>query len=407
MPEIPRRNFLGQVGLGAGILAASSNLGLGYPANETINIGCIGCGGRSEYGLLPALKKIPDTRLVAVCDVWDENLEHGKKFAIPGALSTKDYSKVLDRKDIDAVIIATPDHLHVPILIDACKAGKDVYVEKPLTHYLSEGDVAIAAQNEYKRIVQVGMQHRSMPQFQKANELIRSGRIGKIHKVRLSWNRNRKLEFSHPRVDPKTVDWKRFLGAAREQPFHPYRFRHWRWFWDFGGGILPDLMTHFIDVAHFILDLDHPTTATSTGDFFQAKGVWETPDTIQTMLKYPEKSLEAYFEGTFSNGYGGAMIVFMGTEASLYLDRGRYELYRDEKRNRDKLEEFVPGQAGRGADYDPRVNGAEYHVRNWIDCIRSRKKPNAPVEAGVGSASATHMGNLAYLKGAVVHWDSL
>src|SRR5262249_1965961 len=134
--------------------------------------------------------------------------------------------------------------------------------------------------------------------------------------------RDRRAKFG---IDPKTVDWKTFLGSAREQPFDEYRFRAWRWFWDFGGGIFTDLMTHWVDVAHWLLDLDHPVKAISVGAFHTAKDVWETPDTVQTLLSYPG-GLQMHFEGTFANANHGARIEFMGTEGTLYIDRGRYEV---------------------------------------------------------------------------------
>ena len=188
-----------------------------------------------------ALAKIPGVRMAAVCDVWDTNLAAGKQLADPQAFATKEYREILDRKDIDAVLIGTPNHQHVPMMIAACSAGKDIYVEKPLTHRLEEGPAALEAQNRSNRIVQVGMQQRSMPQFQKGYELVKSGQLGPIRKVHLTWNRKSRPRFGEYNIDPSTVDWKAWLGSARPQPFDPYRFREWRWFWDFGGGVLADL----------------------------------------------------------------------------------------------------------------------------------------------------------------------
>src|SRR5262249_48611388 len=186
-------------------------------------------------------------------------------------------------------------------------------VEKPLTHDLAEGQAVIDAQNRHRRVVQVGTQQRSMPQFQKAVEIVKSGQLGPVHKVHLTWNRNTpRGQGGRPTIDPNTVDWQRFLGKARPQPFDPYRFRNWRWFWDFGGGIFTDLMVHFIDVAHWYLGVDHPETAASAGDHFMAKGVWETPDTVQTLLRYPDKQVQVYFEGTFVNARNGAMLEVIG-----------------------------------------------------------------------------------------------
>src|SRR5437870_3150245 len=273
-------------------------------ANDKLNIGLIGMGGRC-HELMRALARIPNARMAAVCDIYDVHLEQAKKMVDSKAFATKHYPEILNRKDIDAVLIATPDHWHVPMTVDACAAGKDVYVEKPLTHNLAETKAVIEAQNRHQRIVQVGTQQRSMPQFHKGYDIVRSGKLGDIHKVHLTWNRNADRARKGPQgVDPKKVDWKAFLGSAPDQPFDEYRFRHWRWFWDFGNGILTDLMVHFIDVVHWYFDLDHPLYATTVGDNYTSKGIWQTPDTIQTLLVYPNDlqvdyvdDLQVYFEG--------------------------------------------------------------------------------------------------------------
>jgi predicted dehydrogenase len=397
-----RRTFLhaGAAGLFAALGAETSR---GFAANDTINVACIGTGGRCRT-LMQSLRTVPNVRLAAVCDVWDFALAEGAKLADPKADKSKEFRKLLDRKDIDAVLIGSPDHWHVPMTVAACEAGKDVYVEKPLTHDLKEGRAVIDAQNKHKKIVQVGTQQRSMPQFQKAREILKAGGIGTVRKVHLTWNRNWGHFGKHlDGIDPKTVDWKAFCGSAREQPFDEYRFRNWRWFWDFGGGILTDLMVHFIDVAHWFLEVDHPATATALGDHFEVKGVWETPDTIQCLLKYP--NFQAYFEGTFLNARHGAMITFMGSDASLYVDRGRYEIIPERGRN-VKAQEMVLGTrpAWRGADFYDKPDGELLHLTNWIECVRSRKTPNAPAEAGVSAASAAHLGNTAYRAGKVAEW---
>ena len=234
-------------------VAAALSTSRAVGANEQLRVGVIGSGGRAR-ALMKALIKVPNVRIAAVCDVWDLSLEEGRKLAAEGAVVTKRYHDLLDRKDIDAVLIGTPDHWHAPLTIAACEAGKDVYVEKPLTHSAGEGRAVIDAQNKHNRIVQVGTQQRSMPQYQKALEVVKSGRLGQVHKARLTWNRNtERMRRAKLNVDPKTVDWKSFLGNAPDQPFDEYRFRHWRWFWDFGGGIFTDLMVHQIDIVHWAL----------------------------------------------------------------------------------------------------------------------------------------------------------
>ena len=398
-----RRDVLGLIGSAAtaGVLAKTS--AAGYGANETINIGCIGVGGRCQ-ALIAALKRVPNVRLGAVCDVWDKRLTEARQLAAPEAFSTKDYHKLLARQDIDAVVIASPDHWHVPMTVDACAAGKDVYVEKPLTHDLSEGQRVIDAQNKHKRIVQVGMQQRSMPHIVKAYERVKAGRLGEIHKVHLTWNRNTlRAQNYKPKVDPKSVDWKRFLGTAKDQPFDPYRFCHWRWFWDFGGGVLTDLGVHWLDVVHWFCDLDHPAEAATIGDHFMSKGVWETPDTAQTLMRYPDREVQVYFEATFINARNGAMVEFMGREATLYIDRGRYEITPD-RGKKGEPEQMVLGDGPKGLDFYSKPEAEVLHLTHWVECLRSRKKPNTPAEAGVSAVTGAHLGNLAYRTGKVAHW---
>jgi predicted dehydrogenase len=397
-----RRDFL-KASTGAALATFGVPTVQALAANDTINIGLIGVGGRCHH-LLKSLVNVPKVRIAAVCDIYDVHLDNARKVADPKAFATKAYKEVLDRKDIDAVLIATPDHWHVPITLDACAAKKDVYVEKPLTHDLSEGKAVIEAQKKHDRVVQVGTQQRSMPHIQEAQKLVQDGKLGKVHKVHLTWNRNMDRVKKGPQgVDPKKVDWKAFLGKAREQPFDEYRYRHWRWFWDFGGGVFTDLMVHWIDVAHWFLGLDHPLTARSIGQHIISKDVWETPDSVQTLLTYP-KDVQVYFEGNFSSAYRGAMITFMGTDATLYIDRGRYEIHPE--RGKGEYKELVLGSGKRGQDFYDKPDGELLHLTNWIDCVRSRKPPTAPVAAGVSGASAAHLANQALRKGQVAVWKA-
>jgi predicted dehydrogenase len=370
-------------------------------ANERLNVGLIGTGGRCRH-LMPSLAKIAGVNIAVLCDVYEPNVDLARKLA-PKAAVARDYRAVLNNKELQAVLIATPDHWHVPMTIEACAAGKDVYVEKPLTHKLEEGRPVIEAQNKHKRIVQVGTQQRSMPQFSRGRALVQKGRLGDVHKVHLTWNRNSDRVRRGPQnVDPKKLDWAGFLGNAPKQAFDEYRFRNWRWFWDFGNGILTDLMVHFIDVVHWYYDLDHPVKAVTIGDNYTSRGIWQTPDTIQTLLVYPN-DMQVYFEGTFCNARNGAMLEFMGTNATLYLDRGRFELH-PEPRSKDKPEELILGKGNRGRDFYETPDGELLHLQNWIDCMRSRQRPNSPAESGVSAAAAAHLGNQAFRKNQVAMW---
>ncbi len=398
-----RRDFMRQSATGAAGLLAGGYLATakGYAENETINIGCIGTGGRCRH-LMKDLKQIPGVKLVAVCDVWDKTLEAGRKLADEKAAVTKRHEELLERSDVDAVLIGTSDHWHVPITIDACQAGKDVYVEKPLTHKLEEGEAVIRAQQESGCIVQVGMQQRSMPHLIEAKKAFEAAELGQVCKVHLTWNRNQERS-PKPKynIDPASVDWKRFLGNAPEQDFDEYRYRNWRWFWDFGGGIFTDLMVHYLDVANWYLDLGTPDLATSIGSQITKEGQWETPDTVQTLLQYDDPKIQVYFEGTFSNARNAAMMEYMGTKATLYADRGRYELH-PERGSGVAYRELILGEGPRGADFYSKPNGGQLHLLNWLECIRSRKQPNAPVEAGVRAAAPAHMANQALREARVV-----
>jgi predicted dehydrogenase len=355
---------------------------------------------------MSALVKVPGVRIAAVCDVYEPHLLEAAKLADPKASRSRHYRELLDRKDIDAVLIASPDHWHVPMAVDACDSGKDVYVEKPLTHDLSQGKAIIDAQNRHRKIIQVGMQQRSMPHIQKAREAFKAGRIGRLFRIHLTWNRGGSTRFNRgpQNVVPARLAWDDFVGHAPHQSYNEYRFRNWRWFWDFGGGVLTDLMVHWIDVAHWFMETDHPLSASAFGTHLASKDLWETPDTIQCILQYPG-DVQAHFEGTFSNATRGAMIEFLGTEGTIYIDRGRYELIPEP--GRGKPEQWILGSNPRkGADFYDQPDGELLHLTNWVECVRSRKTPSAPAEAGVSAAAAAHLGNQAYRSGQVAHWPT-
>ena len=396
-----RRSFLAAGA--AAVTSAAVESAAGFAANDTINVACLGTGGRCRR-LMPRLASVPGVRLAAVCDVWDGHLAKGAKLADPNAIrEDTDFRRLLDRSDIDAVLIGAPDHWHVPMTVAACEAGKDVYVEKPLTHHIGEGSAVIAAQNNNKRIVQVGTQQRSMPHLQEAKKILQSGELGPIRKIHLSWNRNQsRWDRTKYGINLNEVRWKQFLGNAPDQPFDEYRMRNWRWFWDFGGGIFTDLMVHWIDTAYWMLDMDNPNVAMSIGDHFAARDLWETPDTVQTLLQYA--GLQCYFEGTFVNHQHRSALVFMGTEGNLYCDRGRFEV-RPERGKKVEARQRIEGQRDiLGLDFYDEVDGALFHLTEWGNCVRSRKKTSCPAEEGVRSAAAAHVANMSYRSGKAVKW---
>lgn len=381
-----------------GVTLAAGTMLHGAPS-ETIRIGCIGTGGRCR-ALMKSLLTIPNVSIVALSDVRLDALAQAKALVGDKVTTFADYRKLLDDKTIDAVVIGSPDHWHVPMTIDGVAAGKDVYVEKPLTHSLEEGEKVIQAVRKSKQVVQIGTQQRSMEHIQKAREAVEAGKIGKVYRVHMSWNRNSdRIKKGEPATNASNVNWKAFLGNAADQPFDDYKMRNWRWFWDFGGGIFTDLMVHWVDVAHWVLNLESPLNAASLGTMVNAKGVWETPDMVQTILEYKD-GVQMFFEGGFSNARHGSRIEFMGTEGTIYVDRGRFEIIPDWNR-KIKAEEMVLGTGRRGADFYEKPDGERVHLENWINAMRTRKDPSSPVEAGVHAAAAAHLANKALRSGKI------
>ena len=398
-----RRTFVA-ASLAAGLHASARPVRASRLANDTIEVGVVGPGGRGRW-LMDRLAKLDGVRLAAVCDVRDDNRAAGMTLADAKAATFVDYRRMLDEADLDAVLCATSDHQHVPVSAAACGAGCDVYCEKPLTHTRAEGGSVIKAVRENGRVMQVGTQQRSMPHLAEARDLLRGGAAGQIVKVRMTWNRNQPNRGGRPDIDPKTVDWAGFLGDAPQQPFDAERLANWRWYWDFGGGIFTDLMVHWADTARWFLGLGGATRAVSVGDFFTSGGTWETPDTVQTLLSFPPApgddggdgppAPQLHFEGTFANHTDRAGTWFHGTEATLYVDRGRYELVPQRGKRVEAKSWVAEPDKPRGLDFYDAVDGAAVHLRNWIDCVRSRDEPTCPVEEGVASADLAHLANAA------------
>jgi predicted dehydrogenase len=378
-----RRSFLMASGLTA--VAASRAWG----ANEALRIGVIGTGGRMRT-LLRSADLAGPYELVAACDVYSPHLEEVK--ARPNGASTSthvDYKEVLAQQ-LDAVIIAVPDHSHVRVASDALAAGKDVYLEKPVTHSIDEGDALREAVRSSQRILQCGMQQRSWRHFQSAVELIQSGNIGRITKVRTYWYQNYQRDWPSLPINPQLLDWKRWLGSAPDQPFSEERYRRWRWFWNFGGGAMTDLFAHWIDVVHWAMKTTQPSFAQMIGDkyFFEQ---WDCPDTVQCGFHYG--GFDVGYEGTMISSVDDGGLEFRGTEGTLKLTRSGFEIYR----------EGVP-RGNPVLTEHSFEDGTISHMRDFFECIKSRREPNAPLETGIAAARAGQIGNLALQRGGQVKW---
>jgi predicted dehydrogenase len=382
--QIPtRRSFL----IASGLTALASTRILG--ANDTLRIGIIGAGSRIN-GLLKAADQVGQYQIVAVSDVYAPRRDAIKARSNGIASTHADYREVLQQQ-LDAVIIASPDHWHVRMAVDAMAAGKDVYLEKPVTHTIEEGATLQHAVRSSKQILQCGMQQRSWSHFRDAVDLIQGGSLGRVPQVRTYWWQNYHFFMTPKPVDTQALDWKQWLGGAPDQPFTEEKFYRWRWYWNFGGGAMTDLFTHWIDVAHWAMKSDQPRQAQMLGDKFIFEQ-WECPDTVQAALRY--LGFDVVYEGMMASSIDDGGLEFRGTEATLKINRSGFTVYHEDAQPKD-----VPVVKA-----DSFRDGTIDHVQNFFDCIRTRKEPNAAVETGIAAARAGHIANLAYRGPGQITW---
>ena len=376
--------FQGLAGTALAASAASYQRVLG--ANDTIQLGLIGCGGRGR-SVMRAFQTNAAVRVAAVCDVYSDRIDKALEDA-EGARGFRDHRKLLDQKDVDAVLVATPDHWHAGIVIDAARAGKDIYVEKPLTLKIEEGPEIVKEVRLHERVCQVGMQQRSAKHYLRAKqEYFDTGRLGKITLARTWWHGNGahlRLAPESLQSRPSNLDWARYLGPVKWREYDPQQYFNFRAYLDFGGGQITDLFTHWIDAVHMFMGQDDPVSAVAAGGVYHYKDGRTAPDTIHVLLEYRQE-WTATFEATLAPGLTGSGIEIVGTEGRLWIDRRKYEFYPPE---RDAVPTVVEAEGEMTVD----------HVNNFLDCIRTRKRPNGDVWVGHRSAQASHLGNIAYLE---------
>jgi len=397
--RLTRRDILkkaGQAAAGAGVVAGFPTIipgrawgADGTPPSEQIRVGFIGVKNRGMQNLAPLMK-----HAVAVCDV-DKNVLASAKAAVEKAnggtcAAYSDYRKLLDAKDIDAVVVSTPDHWHALITTDACAAGKDVYCEKPLTLVVSEGQAMIKAARQYKRIVQTGSQQRSDDKFRLACELVRSGKLGKIHTVRVGIPGVNYSEPNRPDSDPPAeLDYQTWLGPA---PYRPYNVNHvhynFRWFWDYSGGQMTNFGAHHLDIAQWGLGMDEsgPISAEGKARFDEMKR-YEVAQWSEVTYKYANGV--TVICGMAEKGG----VTFQGEKGSIWVTRGKIESTPPEL-----LMETL-------TDSDVHLYASKDHYRNWLECIKSRKLPICDVAIGHRSATVCHLGNISIRTGRKVTWD--
>ena len=397
--DLSRREFLGHsaknaAGVAAGMVALAPSRASNSP-NERVAVGVIGVHrrGRELAGVLAARS---DVDVAVLCDVDSgvlgratDEISEAQGFAPEHAA---DFHRLLDRADLDAVVVATPDHWHATMTELACQAGKDVYVESPVSRTIGEAQRMVETAGATGRVIQCGLQQRSGRHFQEAMALLHAGGIGRVRLAR-AWtvHRSKSIGVQSEKAAPAGVDYASWLGPAATRPFHPSRFHdHWRWFWDFGGGALGRFGVHTLDVARWGLELGLPTRISASGGVYHFGDDRQTPDTLCVQYDYPAATIMWEHRLWSTRGPEGrsAGTAFYGELGTLVIDRGGFKVY-------DRHES--PGRVGSRLDVE--------HIAEFIDCLRSRRIPNADITTGATSSALCHLGNLAFRLKREVAWD--
>ena len=411
-----RRRFIHQTSSligGATLLSALDNQAFAifknrFPAADQINIGAIGINGMGWANTTSALKQ-PGVNLVALCDVdknvLDKRMADLTKMNVDTSKvkTYSDYRQLLDKKDIDAVIVGTPDHWHALIMVDACEAGKDVYVEKPVGNSIGECRAMVAAQKKYNRVVQVGQWQRSQQHFRDAVDFVHSGQLGNIRTVKVwcyqGWMKPAPVVPDS--APPAGVDYKTWLGPAPTRPFNSSRFHfNFRWFWDYAGGLMTDWGVHLLDYGLLGMKAPVPKTVVSLGGIFAYPELaQETPDTLTALYEFDNFNLiwdhaMGIDNGSYGRDHG---IAYIGNNATLVLDRGGWEVI-EEKNSQNKISKALA---------KPTDNGLDKHWENFVSVVRSRKMSDlhCSVEDGAHVATVAQMGTISYRSGERVEWD--
>jgi predicted dehydrogenase len=375
-------------------------------ANDRIAMAFIGMGRMGMANLGFALK-MPTLEVTAVCDCYQPHLEEAVAKTGSRAKGVQDFREILADRSVDAVCISTPDHWHAYMAVEACKAGKDVFVEKPICCAVEEGRKMVDAARKYKRVVQAGTMQRSGVHFQKAAGIVKSGQLGTITFVR-TWNYGLHPQEgigNPPDSDPPPgLDWDMWLGPAPARPFNqnrfgvdPKAFSHFRWFWDYAGGMMTDWGVHWLDIVQMAFDEAVPKAATALGGKYYLTDNRETPDTLQVTYEYPD-GLVATYENRYGNGQSmfqkGGGILFHGSKGTLFVDRSGYRLIPE------KESDLQPAEGRRSND----MNMA--HWENWLECVKSRETPVSDIETCHRSTTTCLLGNVALRSGLRIDWDA-
>jgi predicted dehydrogenase len=412
---VSRRLFLG------GVTAASYSRLRG--ANDRVGVGFIGFGLIGSQHVKD-FRNQKDADLVAMSEVYQPRLEQGVAACGARAKGYPDFRRMLESKDVDAVVVSTPDHWHAMATILSCAAGKDVYVEKPLTLFVKEGRWMVNAARKYRRVVQCGTQQRSGLHYQKARDLIRGGYPGKVMEARSGSFRNVMPGFGSPAdsAPPAGFDYDMWLGPAPKRPYNPHRgLYHFRWFWDYSGGQMTNLGAHEIDIVQWVMQFKGPLAVASSGGRYALQDNGETPDTQDAIFEYPGMTMHYSFREASAGRRAYTGLEFAGTKGTLAITRGGFEVVPDMKIDPNNAIPTFNGQPSGGpprssAKGEPwcqpvKESGSsaeqlDLHVRNFLDCVKTRHSPIADVEDGHHTAVACHLANISLRIGRKVRWDA-
>ena len=372
-------------------------------ANDRIRVGLIGSGGRGREDWSNFLKQ-SDVEPVAVCDVYEPFRQRGVAMTEGRAKPFKDFRQLLDEKEIDAVIVATPDHWHAFITIAACQAGKDVYCEKPLSLTIVEGRKMLAAARNANRVVQTGSQQRSGAHYAQAVKLIQDGGIGQVHRIRAGYQRN-----IFPGLRPTALqsgltpqlDWQMWLGPAPYVEFDPFRcIYNFRWFWDYSGGQMTNWGAHHLDIARWILNAPAPESIAGTGSRYALTDRGQTPDVQEVLYQFPG-AVVSWTSSEIAEGEPFTLDIF-GRKGVMSLTRGGFKV-KPETASKDGKKLGTPLMEPLHVA-ESELNAS--HVRNFLDCVKSRKRPNADIEEGHRTAVMCHLGNISTRLGRTLRWNA-
>lgn len=402
---IARRDFLKQAAMGTAAMMVYPSRVLG--ANDRVRVGMIGVGGRGQE-LLRQVIAVPNAELVAIADIYPRRFDEAKKYA-PNIKTFSDHRQLLEQKDIDAVLVASPLHIHTRHFLDTLAAGKDLYSEKTMTWSIPEAEQCLSAAKGSDRVVQIGLQHVSDGSLADTKQWLKDGIVGKVTMVESWMSRNSRHgqgQWVRPvpsDVTASNVNWDAFLNGRPSQPFDANKFINWRLFWEFSGGNVTENMVHQMSWLMTALDLPVPTAAFMSGGVFSEKDGREVPDTIIVTLEFPQDIVMTW-QSTFSNSHYGLGEHILGSDGTIEHVAGEQNMVTGKSESAIR---YFPEKANRKdgtalVGHTPDQN----HMANFIDCVRSRKTPNASVDIGYKTAVAGHMANLAYRRKERITWET-